>query len=162
MFLVGQNGKKIYEEKNQDDPAELLGKIWAFKTKILKNNEMFMKLSHKLLQNIKNTRKESCNNTLEIKEEKSNQSSTGLALLNNDNKAIIYQDAINENKDYFHSFVDDYGEDIIRYTVRQEKVNAQDYSCNIFFVLQEQECLNEENRGILFQWLAKKIIDGFK
>ena len=85
---------------------------------------MFMKLSHKLLQNIKYTRKESCNNTLEIKEEKSNQSSTGLALLNNDNKAIIYQDAINENKDYFHSFVDDYGEDIIRYTVRQEKVNA--------------------------------------
>ena len=85
---------------------------------------MFMKLSHKLLQNIKNTRKESCNNTLEIKEEKSNQSSTGLALLNNDNKAIIYQDAINENKDYFHSFIDDYGEDIIRYTVRQEKVNA--------------------------------------
>ena len=40
-----------------------------------------MKLSHKHIQNIKNSQKESCNNMLEIKEEKANQSSTGLALL---------------------------------------------------------------------------------
>ena len=68
MFLFGQNGmKKNIEKKNSVDPVELLGKAWAFKTKILKNIEMFMKLSHKLFQNIKNTRKESCNNMLEIK-----------------------------------------------------------------------------------------------
>ena len=86
-----------------------------------------MKLSHKLLQNIKNTLKESFNNMLEIKEEKANQSSTGLALLNNGNNTNIYQDAINENKDHFHSLFDDYGEDIIIYTVREEKINVYDY-----------------------------------
>ena len=80
-----------------------------------------MKLSHKLLQNIKNTLKESFNNMLEIKEEKANQSSTELALLNNDNNANIYQDSINENKVYFHSLFDDYGEDIIIYADREEK-----------------------------------------
>ena len=97
-----------------------------------------MKLSHKHIQNIKNTQKESCNNMLEIKEEKANQSSTGLALLNNDNNTNIYQDAINENKDYFHPLFDDYGEDIIIYTVREEKINVYDYSSNNFFLLQDQ------------------------
>ena len=117
-----------------------------------------MKLSHKLLQNIKNTLKESFNNMLEIKEEKANQSSTGLALLNDDNNANIYQDSINENKVYFHFLFDDYGEDIIIYTVREEKINVYDYSSNNFFYCRIKHILYNSSYKffIFFHFIIEK------
>ena len=43
------------------------------------------------------------------------------------NKNKIKEEKI-EAKDYFHSLVDDYGDDIFRYLMKNEKLNMCDYS----------------------------------
>jgi cyclin B len=156
------NIKIIKNKKELEDSENLVKKAQVFHNNFSKRSTMLMKISHNPLQNIKNARKENNNNLFEIIEEKEKKPSR-LTLLNNESNAIT-KGAISENKakaekciikDYFHSLIDDYGEDIFRYIGREENVNVCDYSSKDLFRLQDKKFINEKNRGIIFQWLVK-------
>ena len=163
VFLNKQNNIKIIKNKKElEDSSNLVKKAQVFQNNFSKRNTMLMKISHNPLQNIKNARKENNNNLFEIIEEKEKKPSR-FTLFNNESNAIT-KGAISENKakaekyiikDYFHSLIDDYGEDIFRYIGREENVNVCDYSSKDLFRLQDKKFINEKNRGIIFQWLVK-------
>ena len=162
-FLNNQNNiKKVQNKEGLDNSTKLVKKVQLFQNNLNKRNTMFMKLSNYQLQNKKNNYKISINNLYEIKEEENN-ASTRLTVLPSQTNAIT-KGALNKNKiknetdekrDYFHSLLYDYGEDIFKNIKKEEKLNILDYSSVDIFKLQDKKYFNEKNRGIIFQWLIK-------
>lgn len=162
LFLNKANNIKIFKKRKEiEDSIKLVKKSKVFQNNLSKRSTMFMKLTHNPLQHIKNNGKENNNNFFVIKEEK--YQSKRLTLLHNESNAIT-KGAIdeyktigkkNEIKDYFHSLIDDYGEEIFRDIKRNENINICDYSSKDIFRLQDKKFFNEKNRGIIFQWLVK-------
>ena len=162
LFLNKPNNIKIIKNRKEiEDSIKMSKKSQISQNNISKRSTMFMKISHNPLKHIQNNGKENNNNLFVIKEEK--HPSSRLTVLNNEPNAIT-KGAIDEIKtarekseikDYFHSLVDDYGEDIFRNIRRDEKINICDYSSKNLFRLQDKKFFNEKNRGIIFQWLVK-------
>jgi cyclin B len=162
LFLNKPNNIKIIKNRKEiEDSIKMSKKSQTSQNNISKRSTMFMKISHNPLKHIQNNGKENNNNLFVIKEEK--HPSSRLTVLNNEPNAIT-KGAIDEIKtarekseikDYFHSLVDDYGEDIFRNIRRDEKINICDYSSKNLFRLQDKKFFNEKNRGIIFQWLVK-------
>jgi cyclin B len=123
-----------------------------------------MKISNFPLQNINNKEKENKSSLYVIKEEKENVSVIRKSMINLNDANAITKGAVNKNKikedkievkDYFHSLVDDYGDDIFRYLMKNEKLNVCDYSNKDLYKLQDKKYYNEKNRSILLHWLVK-------
>jgi cyclin B len=152
------NIKKIQNKNGILDSIKLIKKVQTFQNNLNKRNTMFMKISHKPIQYIRNNEKDRNNILLEIKEEMT--PSKRFSMLNAESNAItkgaiIKNKEKNERKDYFHSLLDDYGEDIFKTIKGNEKINICDYSSKDLFKLQDKKFFNEKNRGIIFQWLVK-------
>ena len=95
---------------------------------------------------------------------KKNVPNTRKSMINLNDANAITKGAVNKNKikeekievkDYFHALVDDYGDDIFRYLMKNEKLNMCDYSDKDLYKLQDKKYFNEKNRSILYQWLIK-------
>lgn len=158
-FLNKYNNIKKIQNKNEIvDSIKLIKKVQTFQNNLSKRNTMFMKISHNPIQYIRNNEKDRNSIILEIKEEMT--PSKRFSMINAESNAvtkgaIIKNKEKNERKDYFHSLLDDYGEDIFKTIKRNEKINICDYSSKDLFKLQDKKFFNEKNRGIIFQWLVK-------
>ena len=154
-FLFLDNHKKIKVIK---DIKEVKTTNFVKSARILdslkKRNSMIMKISHNPLHDIKKQGKE---NNLLIGHEKNDQS-TALILFNDKpnaaTKIASNKDKIVIRRDYFHSFVDDYGEENFRNIKADEKLNICNYSSKDILNFQES-FYNEKSRGIILQWMVK-------
>ena len=161
-FVDKQNNmKKAQNKKELDNSSKLVKKANTSQNNVDKRNTMFMKVSHNPLQQIQNKLKKKDTFLFEIQEENT-MSSSRLSFLAYEQNALT-KGAISQNKkspekieikDYFHSLLDDYGEDIFKHIKKEEKINICDYSKDIFN-LQDKKFFNEKNRSIIFQWLVK-------
>ena len=154
MSLTDQN-------ENSSQPIQ---KSKAPKNAYGRRNTMYMKISSFPLKNVNNIEKEKNNSLFVIKEEKENNQMPRKTMLNmNEANAITKSAVITkkikeekiEIKDYFHALIDDYGNDIFRYLIKNEKLNVCDYSDKDLFKLQDKKYFNEKNRSIIFHWLVK-------
>ena len=157
MSLTDQN-------ENSSQPFQ---KSKAPKNAYGRRNTMYMKISSFPLKNVNNIEKEKNNSLFVIKEEKENNQMPRKTMLNmNEANAITKSAVITkkikeekiEIKDYFHALIDDYGNDIFRYLIKNEKLNVCDYSDKDLFKLQDKKYFNEKNRSIIFHWLVKNNI----
>ena len=160
-FLNKQNNiKKLENKKEIDDSSKLNKKAKLIQNNNSKRNTVFLKLSRNPLQQIQNNGKKNGTTLFDIQEE--NITSSRLSFLTFEQNAITKGAVCQNNKkpekieikDYFHSLLDDYGEDIFKHIKREEKLNVCDYSKDIFG-LQDKKFFNEKNRGIIYQWLVK-------
>ena len=161
-FVDKQNNmKKAQNKKELDNSSKLVEKANTSQNNVDKRNTMLMKVSHNPLQQIQNKLKKKDTLLFEIQEEYT-MSSSRLSFLAYEQNALT-KGAISQNKkspekieikDYFHSLLDDYGEDFFKHIKREEKINICDYS-NDIFNLQDKKFFNEKNRSIIFQWLVK-------
>ena len=161
FFDKKNNMKKGQNKKELDNSSKLVKKANTSQNNMEKRNTMFMKVSHNPLQQIQNKLKKKDTILFEIQEENT-MSSSRLSFLANEQNALT-KGAYSQNKkspekieikDYFHSLLDDYGEDFFKHIKREEKINICDYS-NDIFNLQDKKFFNEKNRSIIFQWLVK-------
>jgi cyclin B len=161
FFDKKNNMKKGQNKKELDNSSKLVKKANKSQNNVDKRNTMFMKVSHNPLQQIQNKLKKKDTFLFEIQEENT-MSSSRLSFLAYEQNALT-KGAISQNKkspekieikDYFHSLLDDYGEDIFKHIKKYEEINMCDYSKDIFR-LQDKKYFNEKNRSIIFNWLVK-------
>ena len=162
------NLKNVENKKEQENSSKLIKKAQILKNNMNKRNSMFMKISHFPIQSIKLYGKENINslnennnnNLFEIKEENIPLTRKTISpnVANVITKGNLNRNKIKEEKvvikDYFHSLLDDYGEDIFKHIKKYEELNMCDYSKDIFR-LQDKKYFNEKNRSIIFNWLVK-------
>jgi len=162
------NIKKVSINENIENPTQIFKKSKQQKNNPNRRNTMYMKFSSFPLQNMNNISKGNKDNksTLcAIKEEKENDiTQTRKTMINFNDPNAITKGAVNKNKnkeekieikDYFHALVDDYGDDILKYLKKNEKINVCDYSNKDIFKLQDKKYYNEKNRSIIYHWLVK-------
>ena len=115
------NMKKAQNKKELDNSSKLVKKANTSQNNVDKRNTMFMKVSHNPLQQIQNKLKKKDTFLFEIQEENT-MSSSRLSFLAYEQNALT-KGAISQNKkspekieikDYFHSLLDDYGEDFFK------------------------------------------------
>ena len=124
---------------------------------------MYMKFSNFHFDNKNNVDKENKTTLDVIKEEKENIQMPRKTMLNLNDSDALTKGAVKVNikekkieiKDYFHALMDDYGDDIVRYLMKNEKVNISNYANKDLFNLQDKKYFNEKNRSIIFNWLVK-------
>ena len=163
------NLKNVENKKEQENSSKIIKKVHLTKNNLNKRNSMFIKISHFPIQSIKLYGKENINslnennnnNLFEIKEE--NIPLTRKTISPNDANAIT-KSTLNRNKikeekivikDYFHSLLDDYGEDIFKHIKKYEETNMCDYSKDIFRL---QDNILMKKIGVLFLIGWSKII----
>ena len=159
------NIKKVSLNESFKNPSQIFKNNKQQKNLPNRRNTMYMKFSSFPLQNMNNIGKENKSTLYPIKEEKENNlPQTRKTMINYNDPNAITKGAVNkkkineekiEVKDYFHAFVDDYGDDIFRYLKKNEKINACDYSNKDLFKLQDKKYFNEKNRSIIYHWLVK-------
>jgi len=158
------NIKKVSVNSQNENLAQVFKKPKVQKNNYGRRNTMYMKISNFPLQNINNKENENKSSLFVIKEEKENVPATRKSMINLNDANAVTKGAVNKNKikedkievkDYFHSLVDEYGDDIFRYLMKNEKLNACDYSDKDLYKLQDKKYYNEKNRSILLHWLVK-------
>ena len=158
-FMNNAPNKTQFQNPKDGNPIQVFKKSKTNKNVYSRRNTMYIKISSK--NNIENVDKPSL---FVIKEEKENNPNSRKTMIDiNDSNAITKSAVVKkkkkeekiEIKDYFHALIDDYGDDIFRYLIRNEKLNVCDYSKKDIFKLQDKKYFNEKNRSILFHWLVK-------
>ena len=158
------NIKKVSVNSQNENLAQVFKKPKVQKNNYGRRNTMYMKISNFPLQNINNKENENKSSLFVIKEEKENFPATRKSMINLNDANAVTKGAVNKNKikedkievkDYFHSLIDEYGDDIFRYLMKNEKLNACDYSDKDLYKLQDKKYYNEKNRSILLHWLVK-------
>ena len=158
-FMNNAPNKTQFQNPKDGNPIQVFKKSKTNKNAYSRRNTMYIKISSK--NNIENVDKPSL---FVIKEEKENNPNSRKTMIEiNDSNAITKSAVVKkkkkeekiEIKDYFHALIDDYGDDIFRYLIKNEKLNVCDYSKKDIFKLQDKKYFNEKNRSILFHWLVK-------
>lgn len=162
-FLNRPNNVKKVPVNNQENRSHDLEKPKYPKNQKVRRNTMYMKFSNFHFDNKNNIDKENKTTLDVIKEEKENIQMPRNTMLNLNDADALTKGAVKDNikekkieiKDYFHALMDDYGDDIFRYLMKNEKVNISDYANKDLFSLQDKKYFNEKNRSIIFNWLVK-------
>ena len=177
------NIKKVSLNESFENQPQIFKKSKQQKNVPNRRNTMYMKFSSFPLQNVNNIPKENKQNKsslFAIKEEKDNKENNentdnipltrktminyndpnaitkcSVNVVNNNKKKNIIKEEKIEVKDYFHALVDDYGDDIFRYLLKNEKINVCDYSNKDIFKLQDKKYFNENNRTTIYHWLVR-------
>ena len=117
------NIKKVSVNSQNENLAQVFKKPKVQKNNYGRRNTMYMKISNFPLQNINNKENENKSSLFVIKEEKENVPATRKSMINLNDANAVTKGAVNKNKikedkievkDYFHSLVDEYGDDIFR------------------------------------------------
>ena len=162
-FLNRPNNVKKVPVNYQENQSHDLEKPKYPKNQKVRRNTMYMKFSNFHFDNKNNIDKENKTTLDVIKEEKENIQMPRKTMLNLNDADALTKGAVKDNikekkieiKDYFHALMDDYGDDIFRYLMKNEKVNISDYANKDLFSLQDKKYFNEKNRSIIFNWLVK-------
>lgn len=162
-FLNRPNNVKKVPVNYQENQSHDLEKPKYPKNQKVRRNTMYMKFSNFHFDNKNNVDKENKTTLDVIKEEKENIQMPRKTMLNLNDSDALTKGAVKDNKkekkieikDYFHALMDDYGDDIFRYLMKNEKVNISDYANKDLFNLQDKKYFNEKNRSIIFNWLVK-------
>ena len=162
-FLNRPNNAKKVPVNYQENQSHDLEKPKYPKNQKVRRNTMYMKFSNFHFDNKNNVDKENKTTLDVIKEEKENIQMPRKTMLNLNDSDALTKGAVKVNikekkieiKDYFHALMDDYGDDIFRYLMKNEKVNISDYANKDLFNLQDKKYFNEKNRSIIFNWLVK-------
>ena len=162
-FLNRPNNVKKVPVNYQENQSHDLEKPKYPKNQKVRRNTMYMKFSNFHFDNKNNVDKENKTTLDVIKEETENIQIPRKTMLNLNDSDALTKGAVKVNikekkieiKDYFHALMDDYGDDIFRYLLKNEKVNISDYANKDLFNLQDKKYFNEKNRSIIFNWLVK-------
>ena len=162
-FLNRPNNVKKVPVNYQENQSHDLEKPKYPKNQKVRRNTMYMKFSNFHFDNKNNIDKENKTTLDVIKEEKENIQMPRKTMLNLNDSDALTKGAVKVNikekkieiKDYFHALMDDYGDDIFRYLMKNENVNISNYANKDLFNLQDKKYFNEKNRSIIFNWLVK-------